>query len=111
MNKKRLNKNEPIWVIFGTQNFQEIWSKQLCFCPRHLYSHCILKTQKCHFLNNKSSSVFSAVSGQVLVARNWIYFWYRKVFTDLVYMPNAMKLHNMHIAQYPYLSANGHVLY
>ena len=99
-------KNEPIWIIFSKQNSEEIWSKQFCFCPPHLQNVATVpwKSKKGIF-DNKLSSIFSAASGQVLVARSWIYLSaYEKNCcvspanwqNEPVCVPKALKQHNMH---------------
>jgi len=39
-------KDEPILIIFGKWNLEEIWHKQLCCCPLHLKNVIALPGEK-----------------------------------------------------------------
>ena len=56
-------------------NKRDIWHKRFWFCPPGLWNVATVPWKlKSNFFSNKFSSVFSAATGQVLIARNLIYF-------------------------------------
>jgi len=61
--------------MFGTQNLKEMRSKQFCFFAHLQNAATVPLKLNSHFLSNELSSIFSAATGQVILARNLIYFW------------------------------------
>ena len=56
-------------------NKRDIWHKRFWFCPPGLWNVATVPWKlKSNFFSNKFSLVFSAATGQVLIARNLIYF-------------------------------------
>jgi len=64
-----------VWAIFTffTQSPEEIW-RAILFCPLHLQTVATVPRKFSHISSKRLSSTFSPVIGQVLIARNWIYF-------------------------------------